>query len=285
MLRHVDASALPIFQCKLTLHHGAVGGQSGAGMSGHGNGTTGIERGQLMAEHYHQTYELTYRFWKERNRSFLLLITTLAIAALISFDSYKPLAPIGIPTAGSGSSVGAGVGPNGTRNTFLIAVLCHAITKEKGCAPQSDEVRQLANQFPHDVFDGIISIIVLYLMLNITNLTTTIFRYYHYINRLEGEVRKELDVGRWSVAFSREGEWYQRYRAPLQLPIRYFYVLILTGLLGFYFALRLASELQASGSSILLVSHGLIAILATLALYSYASTILGWSTWKDNQEV
>ncbi len=243
------------------------------------------DRGAALVEHYHQTYDLTYKFWKERNRAFLLLITTLAIAALISFDSYQPLITKPVPSVGAAQNavppVPIAKPGNGTRNTFLIAVLCHAVTKDKGCGPDSEEVKQLADQFPHDVFDGIISIIVLYLMLNITNLTSTIFRYYHYINRLESDVRRELQFDRWSVAFTREGEWYKEYRAPLQVPIRYFYVLILTGLMCFYFGVRIAGNLKTGSNSLLLYSHVVIAMLAALALFGYASTILGWSKPKS----
>ncbi len=238
------------------------------------------ERGAALAEHYHQTYDLTYKYWKERNRAFLLLITTLAIAALISYD---PRAfgerSWNLPSLNSELSKTA----SAPRNTFLLTVLCYAV-KGQDCGRDSKELKEFAQQFPHDAFDGIISVIVLYLMLNITNLTSTIFRYYHYIYRLEDEVRTEMQIGRWSVAFAREGHWYAQHRAPMQVPIRYFYVLLLTGMLGFYFFVRIASELHVDGNLLRLAGHGTIALLSLLALYGYAAIILGWAKPADNQE-
>lgn len=236
------------------------------------------ERSAALVEHYHQTYDLTFKLWKERNRAFLLLITTLAIAALISYDPRafqdRTWAIPGLVAAASDAAT--------TRNTFLLTAMCYAV-KEDDCKPGSETIAHFAKTFPHDAFDGIISIIVLYLMLNITNLTSTIFRYYSYINRLENEVRTEMQIGRWSVAFAREGQWYERHHAPMQVPIRYFYVLLLTGMLGFYFFVRIAGELHAGGNFVRLAGHGGIALLSVLALYGYAVIILGWARSANDQ--
>ncbi len=228
------------------------------------------ERKAAMVEHYHLTYDLTYKFWKERNRAFLLLITTLAIAALISYDPGIFIDRVwSLPTLKAVE--GASAPPP---NTFLLTALCY-MAQEEDCGPTSPALEHFRDRFPHDAFDGIISIIVLYLMLNITNLTSTIFRYYYYINRLEEEIRKELEIGRWSVAFSREGGWYKSFVTPLQLPIRYFYVMILAGMLVLYFLVRIASELHPAGSYLRIGGHGLIALLSLQALQSYAAIILG----------
>ena len=48
---------------------------------------------QLLAEHYQKTYELTYEFWKQRNRTFILLIGVIGVATLLTFRPFRYPAP------------------------------------------------------------------------------------------------------------------------------------------------------------------------------------------------
>ena len=38
-----------------------------------------------LVEHYQKTYELTYKLWQQRNRTFLLLLAVIAAATFLSF--------------------------------------------------------------------------------------------------------------------------------------------------------------------------------------------------------
>jgi hypothetical protein len=41
---------------------------------------------ELIAEHYQKTYELTLAMWEQRNRTFLILLATVGIATLLTFN-------------------------------------------------------------------------------------------------------------------------------------------------------------------------------------------------------
>jgi hypothetical protein len=152
------------------------------------------------------------------------------------------------------------------------------LNKDQGCSPDSKALQHLQATFPISVFDGVVSILVFYLMVNMLNHTSNIYRYYAYIEHMETAIRRELgiDGDPLNMVYSRESSFYRNFRAPLQRSTRTFFILIMLGLLGFYFFVRLASELSPEGSVFGLAVHASIAVL-TLSMFSaYAMLLLGW---------
>ena len=41
---------------------------------------------ELLAEHYQKTYELTLSMWEQRNRTFLVLLGTVGVATILTFN-------------------------------------------------------------------------------------------------------------------------------------------------------------------------------------------------------
>ena len=243
-------------------------------------------RANALVKHYHETYELTYKARKDRNYFFLLLLTTLAIAALITYSPKLDDAPAAAQKSESTISGSQQVVTRKDgRNSFFLTVLCYVVLKDgksTDCVPGSNgqpetQLDKFTKVFPHDVFNVLVSAIVFYLMLNITNLTSTISRYYHYLSRLEQEVRRELSVGRSDVAFAREGKFYKSHGTPMQRVIRWSYVI----LIGIYFYLRIASELQLDGHAFWVTVHATIAFLTALVLFGYMKINVGWFKFKD----
>ena len=42
---------------------------------------------ELLTEHYQKTYELTYNLWKQRNKTFLVLLGVIGAATLLTFGA------------------------------------------------------------------------------------------------------------------------------------------------------------------------------------------------------
>jgi hypothetical protein len=236
-----------------------------------------------LVEHYHRTYDLAYRFWKERNRFFVILLATLGIAALFSYDQ-RALDPRSWTVPGTSTPV-LGPAPRAAsgaraaeprRSAFMLQLVCFVLNKDQGCGPESKSLEQLRATFPVDVFDGVVSVLVFYLMVNMLNHTSNIYRYYAYIDRMETTIRQEMSIPAGDPAFGRESIFYRSFRAPMQRTTRYFFILIMLGLLGFYFFVRLASELSPEGSLLGLAAHGLIGVLTFAMFTSYALLLLGW---------
>ncbi|HEV2992006.1 MAG TPA: hypothetical protein VG759_26450, partial [Candidatus Angelobacter sp.] len=131
--------------------------------------------GEILAEHYQKTYELTFDLWKERNRLFLALITAIGAATILTFSP---------------------------ANTAPLLVLWAA--KALGVSG-STQVQEFGKSFPFGLVQSILLIVIFYLMVNLYRRADDIVRNYRYLGDLENEIRAQLGSAPNSIAFTREG--------------------------------------------------------------------------------
>ena len=206
------------------------------------------DRAQPIVDHYHLTYDIAYKLWEKRNTSFLHLVAALVVAALFTYDLQ--------------------VAPGPGKSPFMFTFLCLFSDK---CTDV--KLAELTSQFPYRVFNGAVSVLVFYLMMNMFTQSSNISRYYAYIVRLEDEIRSELGFEE-GVAFTREGKFAASRPAPLRSVVAYFYMLILGGLLTFYFAFRIGDEARGGIESPSLWVHVTLSFLTAILFFGYVRNSL-----------
>lgn len=219
------------------------------------------ERARALVEHYHQTYELAFRLWDKRNKAFLYLIATLCVASLFTYDPQGSLRSASNAAAVAAQQDGSTEG----RNVFMFTLACFASDKCKDVS-----LEDLKRQFPYPIFNGAISVLVFYLMMNMFAHSNNISRYYAYIVEMEAVIQKELELSD-GVAFTREGKFAKEWGSPLGGAVGYFYWMILGGMLIVYFAVRILDEIGQPT----LWAHVVIAVLTGVLFLGYVYNSLG----------
>src|SRR5882672_8946377 len=117
---------------------------------------------KLTAEHYQKTYELTLQMWEQRNTTFLLLLTVVGAATVLTFN---------VPQA----------------QPLLVDI----IAKFVGIT-DAERLKDLRQSFPYGVVQSILLMTVLYLMVILYHRTVFIQRCYAYLGAIEPELKKSL---------------------------------------------------------------------------------------------
>jgi Trk-type K+ transport system membrane component len=171
-------------------------------------------RARAMVEHYQKTYELVLRFWEQRNQLFLVLASVVAAAALLTY----------VQTAALRIAEGA-----------LMASL------SKDATQTQEEIR--ANlPLAFDMLIAFLVVAVFYLMANLYHRSAHIINYYTYLRRLEIEIRDELKFEARTIAFTREGTFYERTGLPKSRLLGLSYKVVLGSLLFAFFFLRIVRD-------------------------------------------
>lgn len=170
-------------------------------------------RAEALTMHYQKTYELTLGFWNRRNQLFLILVSVLAAAALLTLVQSRAVA-------------------------FLYKWLgdIGAIGRQDATWERGDielAVRMLI---------AFLVVAVFYLMANLYHRSTTILNYYIYLAHLEKEIRDELRIPEGHLAFTRESTFYGERGQPTSTIIGKSYKAIVLALLAAFFILRLTSD-------------------------------------------
>lgn len=170
-------------------------------------------RAEALTSHYQKTFDLTLRFWDRRNQLFLILVSVLAVAALLTLVQTRAVA-------------------------FLYKWLGEigAMGKEAAAWERADV--ELAVK----MLIAFLVVAVFYLMANLYHRSTTILNYYTYLAQLEIEIRDELRIEADKHAFSRESTFYRERGQPTSSIIGKAYKAIVLALLIAFFILRLASD-------------------------------------------
>ncbi|MDE1480156.1 hypothetical protein [Xenorhabdus bovienii] len=171
-----------------------------------------MQEKELLVEHYHKTYDLTFSIWESRNRTLLILLAVVGFSTLLTFNvsEAQPLL------------------------VDIIAKLC-GIT-------DTMRIGELRQSFPYGIIQSIFIIIVFYLMLNLYHKTSFIRRSYRYLSGVEVDIRAALNLSASSVSFTREGEFYNKNRSLTALMTGLSYVLILGILLVSFLGMRLRTD-------------------------------------------
>ncbi len=167
-------------------------------------------RAAVLAEHYQKTMELVIHHWERRSRQFVTLVAVLAGAALVAFA--RPL-----------------IAP------ALKEVFLKYVPLKDANLTRLDALTPVAG----DLILAFLVVTVFYLTANLVNRTSIITNYYVYLQRIEPELRKALEISPSQVVFSREGDFYRAVGAYNSRLIGRSYKAILGLLLLFFFAARL----------------------------------------------
>jgi hypothetical protein len=222
---------------------------------------------ELVADHYQKTFELTYEFWQQRNRLFLLLLAAISISIFFSLESIQTQGAI---LKGLAALLGKDI------DTYINAL-------------QGSLTLQFLQSF--------LVVVIFFLMFNLYHRTIGILRNYLYLGGLEDELRYLLKLQNDTIAFSREGDFYWKTRRDIdqsgkvefqdkiagfgQWFAKWVYILLLSSLLAGFIWIRikadisyLTTHLQPTESNIawwILIVDVIMLLLTTLYFVSYAA--------------
>lgn len=199
----------------------------------------------LLAEHYQKTFELTFTIWEQRNRTFLLLLSVVGAASLLTFNVSQA-------------------------EPLLVDLIAKAVGID-------DNTRrsELRVSFPYGLIQSILLMVVMYLMLILYHRTTAILRNYSYLAGVEAELRETLELPNSSVSFTRESAFYTTNRPHLSKAISATYIFMLGLLLISFLGARVYADLKthqfALGTVDLILA---LSILVYFRAYALASSSL-----------
>ncbi len=202
---------------------------------------------ELMAEHYQKTYELTYELWKQRNRTFLILVGVIGAATLLTFDTPE------------------------TQSLLVDFVAKVAGVKE------AKRIQELRQSFPYGVLQSILLVVVFYLMVNLHHRALYILRNYQYLGTIEGEIRQHLDLPEGTVAFTRESSFYWGSRGPLLGWVKWIYIVLLGVLLLAFLFRQVLNDIEG-GTAIFIMIDAILSLMTLMFYFAYAKSSVSLDT-------
>lgn len=140
----------------------------------------------LVAEHYQHTYELTFEFWKQRNRLFVFLLLTIGLSTIFTLEDFDD-------------------------QNAILKLIVDIVGAESG-----SQITELSDSFAMAFLQTILLIIVFFLMFNLYHRSVTVLRNYQYLGQVEDELREILKIGAIlnedAVVYTREGKFYWNWR-------------------------------------------------------------------------
>lgn len=205
------------------------------------------EKAKALADHYQNTYELTYSLWQQRNRTFLLLLAVIGIATLLTFRA---------PQADS--------------------LLVDYLAKWVGVSDDPVRLAEIRRGFPFGLLQSILLIIVFYLMVNLYHRAVYVLRNYRYLACLEKEIRGELALAEEAVSFTRESSFYWSERSRLSGFVKWVYIAMLGLLLLAFLGGRIWDDFQRA--RILALVDLAIAVPTLVFFWEFARSSVGLDT-------
>jgi hypothetical protein len=151
-----------------------------------------LDKGRALVDHYRDTFQITWRLWEKRNKSFLLLLGVIGLANLLTHEGFL--------------------------NGLFLELIGHF--KTTGVSDRA------ALTLPYTTVQFIILILVFYFTVNLYQNAASVLRNYAYLGPVEKEIRAALGFSPGSVAFTRESDFYWGKRPLFFAPVKYFYILI-----------------------------------------------------------
>jgi hypothetical protein len=198
------------------------------------NTLTDKDVAELLIGHYDHTYELTYKFWEQRNRIFLILLGVISTATLLTFDASQT-SPLLLD---------------------LYAKFLGVTTPQR--------IQQLQISFLFGLLQSILLTIIFYLMVNLYHRSLSVLRCYRYLARVEDEIRQYLGLQEKCIAFTREGRYYKEYYTRLQGGVKWVYTGLVGSLLLAFLIGRILQDFQTGNNILVLVD-----IAIALPTYGY----------------
>ena len=196
---------------------------------------------EILVDHYQKTYELTYETWKQRNKTFLILLGVVSVATLLTFRA---------PEA----------------NSLLVDL----IAKLLGIT-DAGRMTELRNSFPFGLLQSILLTAVFYLMVNLYHRALYVLRSYSYLSKLEKEIRQHLRLSEESVFFTRESAFYWSRHTRITQLVKWVYIIFLGLLLLAFLMGRIVDDFRI-GNTILAIVDIVIAIPTLLFFWAYAQS-------------
>jgi hypothetical protein len=200
-----------------------------------------MDKGRALIGHYDKTFDVTWQLWGQRNKTFLLLLLVVGLANLLTNDEFLRI---------------------------LINAALGYLTGNK-----STEV-DFKDTIPYQTIQIAMLILVFYYMVTIYHRSATVLRNYAYLDKMEQEIRYALQItDERDVAFAREGGFYWAKRPFLFAGVKYFYIVIVLGLVGLYYYARVTRDF-AKWDQVMLVADVLVGIPTAIVFLAYASQTL-----------
>lgn len=200
---------------------------------------------EVLANHYQKTFEISYDYWKERNKLFVALVITASVGLMLVLQ---------VPEADS--------------------LLIYAIAKLLGITDTAT-IAELNTTFPFEILLSAILVALFYLMQKLYSTNLSVLRSFQYLGAMETDIRKIADLPADSISFTREGKNYWKKRLFMQRWSKATYVLVLLVILIPFIILKLNADCQ-SGNTWIFVIDVIVSLLtvAYLAEYAYFSFVL-----------
>lgn len=193
---------------------------------------------ELIAEHYQKTYEVTLQVWGQRNQTFLVLLGVVGAATLLTFNAAQT-------------------------QPLLLDLIAKLLSIENSTRQQ-----ELRASFPYGLIQTILLMVVLYLTLVLYHRTTSIKRNYVYLGKLEDELRTLLGLSAGSIAFTREGRFYESNSPALRHAVGIAYIGMLGLLLFAFLGMRIYTDL-GSGNYLVAAVDFVLALPTALFFIAY----------------
>jgi hypothetical protein len=209
-------------------------------------------RGAALADHYQKTIELVTHHWERRSRQFVTLVAVLAGAALVAFA--RP----------------------------LIAPALESLILERLPSLDPVAVGRLKELTPvaGDLLLAFLVVSVFYLTASLFNRSGVIMNYYIYLEQIEDEIRKALQVPPEQIIFTREGDFYRAMGSDISKLIGRCYKSILGFLLAFFFGARLFFDYPTDVASLPpLAREAILTFLAKTFLFAIDVLIVIPTIW------
>jgi hypothetical protein len=190
---------------------------------------------ELLTEHYQKTFELTLEVWNHRNQTFLILLAVVGAATLLTFNASQA-------------------------QPLLVDVIAKLLSIES-----AERQQELRTSFPYGLIQTILLMVVLYLTLVLYHRTAFIQRNYRYLAQLETEIRSAIGLASPSVAFTREGRFYETNSPVLRHAVGLAYIGMLGLLLLAFLGMRIYTD--ATGGNWLVAVIDSVLALPTLVFF------------------
>ncbi len=204
----------------------------------------------ILAKHYQKTFELTYEIWKQRNRTFLVLVAVIGAGTLLTFRAAQA-------------------------NPLLV----YWIAKLLGLTDK-DSIAALGKSFPFGLLQSLLFIVVFYLMVNLYHRALYVLRNYRYLAALEREIRGRLGLEAASFSFTRESSFYWSDRPPLLGAVKWFYIVLVGALLLSFLGGRIYADFRARNHVLAFVELA-ISIPTIMFFVAYARSSVSMDTTEE----
>lgn len=178
---------------------------------------------KLLVEHYQKTSELTYRYWTQRNRTFLIMIAVIGVGTLLTYRASEA-------------------------NPILVIWAANALN-----ITDATKIKEFRDGFPFALCQAVLLTAVFYLMVSLYHRSVCVSRSYEYLGLLEGEIRECLSISAGRMGFARESGFYWNDRPWLLDWIKYFYTLLLGVLLIAFIGGRIWSDFRKETWAVVLM--------------------------------